>query len=363
MRIVTVVGNRPQFIKAAGVSGLLRQKHEEVLVHSGQHYDDELSDVFFREFDLPHPDCELGVGSGSHARQTATIMTELESLIGKLEPDIALIYGDTNTTVAAALVCAKAACPVAHVEAGMRSFDRTMPEEVNRVVVDHCSDLLLSPSETAVENLSSEGITEGVYEVGDVMMDVALKASSLPREGPTPLERLNLEANDYLLVTAHRAGNVDSSEQLMKLVEMIEALPGTVVFSVHPRTRASFEKAGLVGRLEQNGNLVMTPSLGYFDFQSLLRSSKAVLTDSGGIQKEAYLFGVRCVTLRNTTEWVETVDNGWNILAGLDSEAALSALEKSIPKNRPELYGGGIAGQKVVEALSKHGIRVAGTDE
>ena len=363
MRIVTVVGNRPQFIKAAGVSGLLRQKHEEVLVHSGQHYDDELSEVFFREFDLPHPDCELGVGSGSHAKQTATIMTELEPLISKLEPDIALIYGDTNTTVAAALVCAKAACPIAHVEAGMRSFDRTMPEEINRVVADHCAELLLCSSETAVKNLSSEGITEGVYEVGDVMIDVALKVSNVSREGPTSLERLNLEAGEYLLVTAHRAGNVDSSKQLVKFVKLVESLPGAVVFSVHPRTRASLEKAGLIGRLEQNSNLIMTPSLGYFDFQSLLRSCKAVLTDSGGIQKEAYLFGVRCMTMRDTTEWVETVDNGWNILVGLDGEAALSALEKSLPKDRPELYGGGIAGKKVVEALSRYGTRVAEADE
>ncbi len=362
MRIVTVVGNRPQFIKAAGVSGLLRQKHEEVLVHSGQHYDDELSEVFFREFDLPHPDCELGVGSGSHARQTAKIMTELEPVICKLEPDIALIYGDTNTTVAAALVCAKIICPIAHVEAGMRSFDRTMPEEINRVVADHCADLLLCSSNTAVDNLSSEGISEGVFEVGDVMMDVALKASSVSEEGRGMRERLNLEAGDYLLVTTHRAGNVDSSEQLLKLVELIESLPGTVVFSVHPRTRASLEKAGLAGRLEQNGSLIMTPSLGYFDFQSLLRSCRAVLTDSGGIQKEAYLFGVRCVTLRNTTEWVETVDNGWNTLVGLDSKAALSALEKPLPKDRPELYGGGNAGRAVVEALSKHVTRVVGTD-
>lgn len=359
MRIATVVGNRPQFIKAAAVSGLLRKQHEEILIHSGQHYDDELSEVFFREFGLPQPDCELGVGSGTHARQTATVMTELEPVVGKLAPDLVLIYGDTNTTLAAALVCAKLGYPIAHVESGMRSFDRSMPEEINRVVADHLSDLLFCSSATAVGNLASEGVTDGVFEVGDVMIDVALKASSLKAEGQANPERLGLEAGEYYLVTAHRAGNVDNPTRLRQLVSLIEQLPGTVVFPIHPRTRAGLEKEGLLSRLEKDSKVVLTPGLGYLDFQGLLRRCRAVLTDSGGVQKEAYLFGVRCITLRDTTEWVETVENGWNFLTGLDSDAVLTALKEPLPEARPKLYGAGNAAKRLVEALSTPGVKVA----
>lgn len=359
MRIATVVGNRPQFIKAAAVSGLLRKQHEEILIHSGQHYDDELSEVFFREFGLPQPDCELGVGSGTHARQTATVMTELEPVIGKLAPDLVLIYGDTNTTLAAALVCAKLGYPIAHVESGMRCFDRSMPEEINRVVADHLSDLLFCSSATAVGNLASEGVTDGVFEVGDVMIDVALKASSLKAEGQATPERLGLEAGGYYLVTAHRAGNVDNPKRLRQLVSLIEQLPGTVVFPIHPRTRASLEKEGLYNLLEKDSKVVLTPGLGYLDFQGLLRRCRAVLTDSGGVQKEAYLFGVRCITLRDTTEWVETVDSGWNFLTDLDSDAVFAALERPLPDKRPELYGAGNAAKRLVEALSMPGVKVA----
>lgn len=359
MRIATVVGNRPQFIKAAAVSGLLRKQHEEILIHSGQHYDDELSEVFFREFGLPQPDCELGVGSGTHARQTATVMTELEPVVSKAAPDLVLIYGDTNTTLAAALVSAKLGYPIAHVESGMRSFDRSMPEEINRVVADHLSEMLFCSSTTAVRNLASEGVTDGVFEIGDVMIDVALKAASLGGEGQAIPERLGLEQGEYYLVTAHRAGNVDDPVRLRQLVSLIEQLPGTVVFPIHPRTRANLEKEGLFNLLEEGSNVVVTSGLGYLDFQGLLRKCKAVLTDSGGVQKEAYLFGIRCITLRDTTEWVETVENGWNFITGLDTGTVLTALEEPLPEVRPELYGAGKAGKRLVEALSKHGVKVS----
>lgn len=360
MRVLTVVGNRPQFIKAAGVSGLLRRQHEEILVHTGQHYDDELSSIFFKEFDLPRPDYELEVGSDSHAAQTAAIMTGLEPVVQGTEPDLMLIYGDTNSTLAAALVCVKLRASLAHVEAGMRSFDRAMPEEVNRVVADRCSDLLFCPSSTAVENLSREGIESGVYEVGDVMVDVALKAAPLSERESAPLESLGLEEGEFFLVTAHRPANVDDAQGLERLVELIEALPGQVVFPAHPRTRSRLEAQGLLRRLQEGSGVTLTGGVGYLDFLRLLSGAKAVLTDSGGVQKEAYLFGTRCITLRDTTEWVETVEHGWNFLVGLDAESALAALERPLPDDRPELYGGGHAGERMVDVLSGWSERLAG---
>lgn len=242
----------------------------------------------------------------------------------------------------------------------MRSFDRSMPEEINRVVADHCSDLLFCPSGTAVNNLGDEGIKEGVHEVGDVMIDVAIKTASLSENESTALDRLELKPGEYFLATAHRAGNVDHPERLKKLVELIEALPATVVLPLHPRTRSRLKEFGLERDVEQAENVILTSGLGYFDFQWLLRNCKAVLTDSGGVQKEAYLFGVRCVTLRDTTEWVETVERGWNFLVGLDCEQALTALERPLPDDRPELYGGGSAGKELVRALSD--IRVGGNN-
>jgi UDP-GlcNAc3NAcA epimerase len=355
VRIVTIVGNRPQFVKAAAVSRLLRSEHEELLVHTGQHYDDELSRVFFDELGIPAPDRELGAGSGTNTEQTARILGDLEPVLAELRPALVLVYGDTNSTLAGTIAAAQADIPVGHVEAGMRSFDRTMPEELNRVLTDHASRLLLCSTQTAMDNLAREGVAGEAHLVGDVMADVSLAFREIAAERSTVLADLGVEPGSYLLVTAHRAGNVDDPARLEQLVELLEALPRPVVFPVHPRTRARLEAAGLLDRL---GDLILAPPLGYLDFLELARNARAVLTDSGGVQKEAYLLGVRCVTLRDTTEWVETVEAGWNVLVDLDRGAALAALEREPPAERPELYGGGHAAERVRDAVSAYTARL-----
>jgi UDP-GlcNAc3NAcA epimerase len=355
VRIVTIVGNRPQFVKAAAVSRLLREEHEELLVHTGQHYDDELSRVFFDELGVPAPDRELGAGSGTNTEQTARMLAALEPVFAELEPDLALVYGDTNTTLAGALAAAQAGVPVGHVEAGMRSFDRSMPEELNRVLTDHASELLLCSTQTALDNLAREGVAGEAVLVGDVMADVSLAFRDIAASRSTIIADLGLEPGAYLAVTAHRAGNVDDPARLERLVELLEALPAPVVFPVHPRTRARLEAAGQLDRL---AGLTLAPPLGYLDFLELARHARAVLTDSGGVQKEAYLLGVPCVTLRSTTEWVETVEAGWNVLVDLDRDAALAALERTPPADRPELYGGGHAAERVRDAVSAYTARV-----
>jgi UDP-N-acetylglucosamine 2-epimerase len=348
VRIVTIIGNRPQFVKAAAVSRRLRERFDELIVHTGQHYDDELSRIFFEELDVPRPARELGAGTGSNTAQTARILGALEPVLHELEPALALVYGDTNSTLAGALAAAQAHMPVGHVEAGMRSFDRTMPEELNRVLTDHASDLLLCSTPTAVANLEREGAAGEVHLVGDVMADVSLAFRDIAEERSRILDDLDLEPGAYLVVTAHRAGNVDDPDRLEALVELLAALPGPVVFPLHPRTRARLEAAGLTERLS---SVTLVPPLGYLDFLKLARHARAVLTDSGGVQKEAYLLAVPCVTMRDRTEWTETVDTGWNVLVDLNVDAALAALDKEPPAERPELYGGGRAAERVAETL------------
>jgi UDP-N-acetylglucosamine 2-epimerase len=350
MRVLTVVGNRPQFVKAAAVSRRLRAVHEEELVHTGQHHDAELSAVFFDELDVPPPDHWLGVSGGSNTSQLGRMLSGLGPLVDDLEPDAVLVYGDTNSTLAGALAGANRLIGVVHVEAGMRSFDRTMPEERNRVLTDQLSDLLLCSSAVAVENLRRESVPGTAVLVGDVMVDVALEVQPRARLRLDLIHELGLEPGGYVLATAHRAGNVDDSTQLARLVELFEAVGDPVVLPLHPRTRARLDAAGLSERL---GRAVrICPPLGYLDFTALLCNARAVLTDSGGVQKEAYLAGLRCVTLREQTEWVETVDTGWNTLVGLDLAAALAALAAPAPAERPELYGDGHAGDRVVAALA-----------
>jgi UDP-GlcNAc3NAcA epimerase len=352
VKIVTVVGNRPQFIKAAAVSGPLRAQHEEVLVHTGQHYDDALSKVFFSELGLPEPERELGIGGGSNTSQTARMLAALEPLLAEIRPDAVLVYGDTNSTLAGTLVAAQQGVPVVHVEAGMRSFDRAMPEELNRVLVDHMSDLLLCSSEVAAENLRGESAHGTIEVVGDVMIDVAYQWQSSATASSVVLAAYDLRPGEYLLLTAHRAGNVDDPERLRLLADFVASIHDRVVFPVHPRTQARLREAGLLERLQAQENLTLTEPLGYVEFGTLLRGARAVFTDSGGVQKEAYLARVPCVTLRSTTEWVETVQTGWNTLADLgDGEDALSALERPIPQAHPELYGDGKAAERCVAAI------------
>ena len=355
MRIVTVVGNRPQFVKAAAVSRLLRERADELIVHTGQHYDDELSRVFFEELGVPAPDRELNAGGGTNTAQTARILAALEPVLDELSPALVLVYGDTNSTLAGALAASQAGIPTGHVEAGMRSFDRSMPEELNRVLTDHASELLLCSTETAMLNLEREGVRGESHLVGDVMADVSLAFRDIAEERSQILDELGLEPGSYLAVTAHRAGNVDRADRLEALVALLEALPAPVVLPLHPRTRERLMAAGLMDRLD---GIKVVPPLGYLDFMKLARHARAVLTDSGGVQKEAYLLGVPCVTLRDTTEWVETVEAGWNTLVDLDPAAALAALERRPPEDRPELYGGGHAAERVCEVLSAYTQRL-----
>jgi len=355
MRIVTVVGNRPQFIKAAAVSRLLRERADELIVHTGQHYDDDLSRVFFEELSVPAPDRELDAGGGTNTAQTSRILGALEPVLEELSPSLVLVYGDTNSTLAGALAASQAGIPTGHVEAGMRSFDRSMPEELNRVLTDHASELLLCSTETAMLNLEREGVRGKSHLVGDVMADVSLAFRDIAEERSQILDQLGLAQDSYLVVTAHRAGNVDRPERLEALVALLEALPAPVVLPLHPRTRARLTAAGLMDRLD---GIKVVPPLGYLDFMKLARHARAVLTDSGGVQKEAYLLGVPCVTLRDTTEWVETVEAGWNTLVDLDPAAALAALERRPPEDRPELYGGGHAAERVCEVLAAYTQRL-----
>ncbi len=346
MRVLTVVGNRPQFVKAAAVSRRLRQAHDEVLVHTGQHHDDELSAVFFAELDLPAPDHWLGVSGATNTSQLGRMLPALEPL---LDADAVLVYGDTNSTLAGALAAADRGIPVVHVEAGMRSFDRTMPEERNRVLTDQLSTLLLCSSTRALEHLRREAVPGRAEVVGDVMVDVALALQPRARERHQPLTDLGVAPGAYLLATAHRAANVDDPARLLRLVELLEAIDEPIVLPLHPRTRDRARAAGLDARLHRAA--VVSPPLGYLDFTALLCQARAVLTDSGGVQKEAYLAGVPCLTLRQETEWVETVSAGWNTLVGLDPAATMAALARTAPNDHPELYGDGRAGERVVAAL------------
>jgi UDP-N-acetylglucosamine 2-epimerase len=349
VKIVSIVGARPQFIKAAAVSRALRTRHREFLVHTGQHYDYEMSGVFFDGLQLPSPDANLGVGSGSHAAQTAAMLARIEDVLLAQLPDYLLIYGDTNSTLAGALAAAKLSVPVAHIEAGLRSFNRRMPEEINRVVADHLSDLLLCPSETAVRNLADEGVSRNVHLVGDVMLDVLHWAKQRIAEEPRGiLARLGLTKTHYLLATMHRSENTDDLARLSGILRAFNSLDEPIVFPVHPRAKKVIKETG--SRLEAHVRLI--EPLGYLDMVALTGSARLVLTDSGGLQKEAYWLGVPCVTMRDETEWVETVDAGWNMLAGSDSDRIRDAVHTFAPNgSRPNLYGDGFAAAKCVALL------------
>src|SRR3954454_23873864 len=351
MKIVTVIGNRPQFVKAAAVSRLLRAAHDEVIIHTGQHHDDELSAIFFEEMQVPRPEHQLHIAGGTNTEQTARMLAAIGPLLSDEAPDVVLVYGDTNSTAARGLAAAQAQIPVVHVEAGMRSFDRRMPEELNRVLTDHLSDLLLVPSDTARANLERESVAGRVVLVGDVMVDVSMMFQPRAQGEPRALRDAGVEPGAFVLCTAHRAGNVDVPERLRKLVDILLALEEPVVLPLHPRTGARLDAAGWLDELAAAEHVRITPPLGYMAFTTLLTNARRVLTDSGGVQKEAYFAGVPCVTMRDTTEWVETVDVGWNVLVDLDLHSALTALGEEPPAEHPQLYGDGRAGERVVAAI------------
>jgi UDP-N-acetylglucosamine 2-epimerase len=374
LKFISVVGARPQFVKSAPVVRAARAAGiDHLLIHTGQHYDKKMSAVFFEELDLLPPKHTLGVGSGTHGAQTAAMMQRLEPVLVAEAPDWVLIYGDTNSTIAAALTSAKLAIPVAHVEAGLRSFNRSMPEEINRVVTDHVSTVLFCPTAAAIENLSAEGfravLSHGalvepdtippiepptpdqpvVLNCGDVMYDAILMHSSTARRCEA-LTSLGLEPREYYLVTIHRAGNADSSTILARLFSILSQLDKPVVFPVHPRTAARIRDDGI----QAVAGVQLIEPVGYFDMLSLERGAAAIVTDSGGIQKEAFYFGVPCITLRNETEWVETVSTGWNVLVGADVERALHAIRQARPgQDGASPYGKGRAAETIVRFLSQ----------
>ena len=345
MKVLSIVGARPQFVKCAPVSRELRKVHEEILVHTGQHYDYLLSEVFFRDLGIPAPDYHLEVGSGSHGVQTGRMLAAIEEVIGKEEPEIVLIYGDTNSTLAGALAAAKVHVPVAHVEAGLRSFDRRMPEEVNRVLTDHCSDLLFCPTETAVANLAAEGITRGVHLTGDVMVDALQENLALAKERAT----VDLPATGYFLATVHRASNTDDPVALRAIMAAFALLEAPVIFPVHPRTRKKFAEYGI--RPAENVRIV--EPLPYFDMLAALAGARAVLTDSGGVQKEAYILEVPCVTLRENTEWVETLEDGWNVLVGADAGRIVAEAGRAGDARRGHAarFGDGHAAERIAAII------------
>lgn len=355
MRVLSVVGARPQFIKATPVSlALADAGAEEIMVHTGQHYDDEMSAIFFRELAVRRPDKNLGVGSGTHGEQTGRMLPLLEAAIRDAMPDWVVVYGDTNSTLAGALAAAKLGCPVAHVEAGLRSFNRSMPEEYNRIVADHCSDLLLCPTATAVRNLEREGLEDRALLVGDTMLDM-LQANLPAAEARRHLlDRLGVQGTRYALATIHRHYNTDVPHHLESLFRSLGTLSDTVVLPLHPRTRqrlAEFNTLAALGGLPSNVKLI--DPVGYLDMLVLLKHARVVLTDSGGVQKEAYLLGVPCITLRPETEWVETVEQGWNVVVGIDPERMQEAANRQEwpPPPPAPLFGGGDAGVRIVRAL------------
>jgi UDP-GlcNAc3NAcA epimerase len=351
LRFLSVVGARPQFIKAGPLSRELRRRHDEILVHTGQHYDRSMSDVFFEELDIPRPDCELGVGSGSHGEQTSAMLAGLERIMLERQPDVVVLYGDTNSTLAGAIAASKLGIPVAHVEAGLRSYNRRMPEEINRVVTDHVSTYLFAPSEVSRAQLAREGITRGVHVVGDIMLDAVLMHRQRAVERSRFPRSLGLEAGSYYLATIHRAENTDDEARLRGILAGLNALDKPVVMPVHPRTRKQLSAFGF----ESGENVIPLEPVGYLDMVQLQAHSASVLTDSGGIQKEAYYLGVPCVTLRDETEWVETVEAGWNVLAGTNPDTIREAVRQATGQRRPrpDLYGSGDAAHRIVAVFGE----------
>lgn len=353
MKIITILGARPQFIKAAAFSRIVADhpQIEEIIVHTGQHFDSNMSDRFFEELGLPDPTYNLGISNISHGAMTGRMLETIEKVLIKERPDVVLVYGDTNSTLAGALAACKIHIPIAHIEAGLRSFNMAMPEEKNRMVADILSDSLFCPTDLAVENLKNEGRTKRVYQSGDVMFDIALHYGEVAKQRVS-LNHWELDSKGYVLATVHRAENTDHPERLGEIVKAISTInqQTPVVLPIHPRTRKILEEQGLIKAL--NGVKVLEP-LGYLDMVRLEMDAKAILTDSGGVQKEAFFHRVPCITLRDETEWKETVEAGWNTIVGANAEAALAALDaaEGISSQTTKPYGEGDAAERILHEL------------
>lgn len=348
MKIISIVGARPQFIKCAPLSRELRKVHQEILVHTGQHYDHDMSDIFFEELNIPKPDYNLGVGSGNQGEQTGKMLTEIEKVLIKEKPDLMLVYGDTNSTLAGALAAVKLRIRIAHVEAGLRSFDRSMPEEINRVLTDHISDILFCPTQTAVDNLGKEGITRGVHLVGDVMLDALEYNKNVAEKKSNIIEKLGLERGKYLVITIHRPSNTDSHENMSNIIKALHEIREAVVFPVHPRTRKYMHKYSL----DIPANIRLIEPLGYLDMLKLMAGARKILTDSGGMQKEAYILKIPCIMLRKNTEWIETLEGGWNVLVGANRDKIINAVQRLAPDgDQKEIFGISGASERILEVI------------
>ncbi len=348
MRIVSIVGARPEFIQAAPVSRALRRHHKEILIHTGQHYDYYMSQVFFEHLQLPQPDMNLDVGSGSHGEQTSEMLVRLERALIDLRPDLVVVRGDTNSTLAGALAAGKLAIPLIHIEAGERSYNKRMPEEINRLVADRLSDLLFCVTQTAVRHLADEGIVDGVHYSGDVMLDALQQNLATARERSLILQRIGLYPGYYLLATVHRASNTDDPDSLRGIVKALNSIREPIVFPVHPRTRSAMERLNL----SFAPHVVAIEPVGYLDMLALESTARAVLTDSGGVQREAYFLSIPCITLREETELTETVEVGWNRLVGAEPNRILEAVHHFVPPaEHPPLFGDGRAAERIAEII------------
>jgi UDP-GlcNAc3NAcA epimerase len=366
-KIISIIGARPQFIKTPLASKELRKHFNEIIIHTGQHYDENMSDIFLKELKIPKPDYNLNVGSASQGKQTAKMLSRIEEVLLEEKPDMVIIYGDTNSTVAGALAAAKLHIPVAHIEAGMRSFNREMPEEINRIVSDHLSTLLFCPTKSSVRLLANEGITEGVYWTGDVMADIQIKIKnqiSNLKKGKVKIKedifkKLKIKKKLYILATVHRQENTDNRENLENIIAAFSEIEDEIIFPVHPRTKKYLKTYGFDKAIAQTPHIRLIEPVGFMDMIRLINSAKMILTDSGGLQKEAYLARVPCITLRNETEWVETVNSGWNQLCGTDVSKIVK-LAKKFPsaswqtKNHPNFLGDGKAYKNIVKIIRKY---------
>jgi len=355
IKILCVVGARPNFIK---ITPLIKEfkkypKFQPIIVHTGQHYDYKMSGTFFKELNIPKPNYNLGIKAGLHGEQTGKTMIEFEKVCLKEKPDLVVVVGDVNSTLAGALVAAKLHIPVAHIEAGLRSFDKTMPEEINRVLTDHLSDILFCPTKTAVKNLKNEGIKKNIYNVGDLMYDVFLKKIKFIQTESKILEKLNLKPKEYALLTIHRASNVDNPEKLKKILKAVQLSGEKIIFPVHPRTKKQIKKLKLL-HVCQLTNFQLIEPLGYFDMLMLEKNAKKIITDSGGVQKEAYWLKIPCITLRNRTEWVETTKNKWNILVGDQIQKKFNFINHFKPPTKQlKYFGQGNAAQKIFKIIKQ----------
>lgn len=356
IKILTVVGARPQFVKAAVLSRLIRSldwrdKFSEVIVHTGQHYDANMSDVFFSEMEIPLPDYNLNIGSASHGKMTGEMLIGIESILFIEKPDLLLVYGDTNSTLAGALAASKIHIPVVHIEAGLRSFNMRMPEEQNRILTDKLSKFLFCPTQQAVINLQNEGVKENIHMVGDIMFDASLHyRKKLKHEFLSKLKsKYNFE--EFVLATVHRAENTDSPENLKEILDAFGSIKDIIILPLHPRTKSKLESLGL----KIPDNVIVTDPVSYFEMLELESECNYIITDSGGVQKEAYFFQKPCFTIRTETEWTESVESGWNVITGPNKEKLIKAISEFVkPDTHPELYGNGDTGERILTALIHH---------